>query len=151
MITEQFNAMLTLIRLGWGRDNPAFRQLWTTLFRPDASPSETEWMNEFQRITSSPESAARMMSEFPKIDIMDMLPKVSCPTLVVHSRDDAVVPSQEGRLIASRIRGARYVELQSRSHEVVSGEPAWQTFVDEVSRFLEWEQERGKQGKRAAG
>ena len=58
MITEQFNAMLTLIRLGWGRDNPAFRQLWTTLFRPDASPEETEWMNEFQRITSSPENAA---------------------------------------------------------------------------------------------
>lgn len=151
MITEQFNAMLTLIRLGWGRDNPAFRQLWTTLFRPDASPSETEWMNEFQRITSSPESAARMMSEFPKIDIMDMLPKVSCPTLVVHSRDDAVVPSQEGRLIASRIRGARYVELQSRSHEIVSGEPAWQTFIDEVSRFLDWDKKRGVQEKRAAG
>ncbi len=97
MITEQFNAMLTLIRLGWGRDNPAFRQLWTTLFRPDASPAEMEWMNEFQRITSSPESAARMMAEFPKIDIMDMLPKVCCPTLVLHSRDDAVVPAQEGQ------------------------------------------------------
>ena len=138
MITEQFNAMLTLIRLGWGRDNPAFRQLWTTLFRPDASPQETEWMNEFQRITSSPENAARMMAEFPKIDVTDVLPKVSCPTLVLHSRDESVVPASEGRLIASRIRGARYVELPSRSHEVVPGEPAWQIFVDEVSRFLGW-------------
>jgi len=138
MITEQFNAMLTLIRLGWGRDNPAFRQLWTTLFRPDASPAETEWMNEFQRITSSPENAARMMAEFPKIDVTDLLPKVSCPTLVIHSRDEAVVPASEGRLIASRIRGARFVELPSRSHEVVPGEPAWQIFVDEISRFLGW-------------
>jgi len=151
MITEQFNAMLTLIRLGWGRDNPAFRQLWTTLFRPDASPSETEWMNEFQRITSSPENAARMMSEFPRINIMDLLPKVSCPTLVIHSNEDAVVPAQEGRLMASRIRGARYVELPSRSHEVVPGEPAWQTFVDEISGFLEWNQQKaeGKQRKAA--
>jgi pimeloyl-ACP methyl ester carboxylesterase len=138
MITEQFNAMLTLIRHGWGRDNPAFRQLWTTLFRPDASPQESEWMNEFQRITSSPDNAALMMAEFPKIDITDLLPKVSCPTLVLHSRDEAVVPASEGRLIASRIRGARYVELPSRSHEVVPGDPAWQLFVDEVSRFLGW-------------
>ena len=144
MITEQFNAMLTLIRLGWGRDNPAFRQLWTTLFRPDASPAETEWMNEFQRITSSPENAARMMAEFPKIDITDILPEVSCPTLVIHSRDEAVVPAREGRLIASRIRGARFVELTSRSHEVVPGEPAWQNFVDEVSRFLGWADQKNQ-------
>ncbi len=150
MIMEQFNAMLTLIRLGWGKDNPAFRQLWTTLFRPDASPEETEWMNEFQRITSSPENAARMMSEFPKIDITDLLPKVCCPTLVIHSRDEAVVPAQEGRLIASRIRGARYVELPSRSHEVVPGEPSWQTLVDEFSSFLQWSQPAAKTTKRKA-
>jgi pimeloyl-ACP methyl ester carboxylesterase/DNA-binding winged helix-turn-helix (wHTH) protein len=152
MITEQFNAMLTLIRLGWGRDNPAFRQLWTTLFRPDASPAETEWMNEFQRITSSPENAARMMSEFPKIDITDLLPKICCPTLVIHSRDEAVVPVQEGRLIASRIRGARFVELPSRSHEVVPGEPAWQTFVAEFSKFLGWagQTKEAKQRKAAS-
>ena len=119
-------------------DNPAFRQLWTTLFRPDASLEESEWMNEFQRITSSPDNAALMMAEFPKIDITDLLPKVCCPTLVIHSRDEAVVPVSEGRLIASRIRGARYVELPSRSHEVFPGEPAWQVFVDEFSRFLAW-------------
>jgi pimeloyl-ACP methyl ester carboxylesterase len=95
-------------------------------------------MNEFQRITSSPENAARMMAEFPKIDITDLLPKVGCPTLVMHSRDDAVVPVSEGRFIASRIRRALYVELPSRSHEVVPGESAWQIFVDEFSRFLGW-------------
>lgn len=149
MITEQFQAMLTLIRFGWGKDNPAFRQLWTTLFRPDASAAEIEWMNEFQRVTSSPENAACMLAEFPKINIMDLLPKVCCPTLVVHSKEDAVVPAQEGSLIASRIRGARFVELPSRSHEVVPGEPAWQTLVNEVSTFLEWDREESKT-KRAA-
>jgi len=150
MVTEQYHAMLTLIRLGWGRDNPAFRQLWTTLFRPDASLAESEWMNEFQRITSSPENAARMMAEFPKINIMDLLPKVACPTLVLHARDEAVVPAQEGRLIASRIRGARFVELLSRNHEIVPGEQAWQTFVDAVAEFLEWDQEQVARKKRRA-
>jgi pimeloyl-ACP methyl ester carboxylesterase/DNA-binding winged helix-turn-helix (wHTH) protein len=142
MAIEQFNAMLTLIRLGWGRDNPAFRQLWTTLFRPDATPEEIEWMNELQRITASPENASRMLAEFPKVNVVDMLPKVSCPTLVIHSREDAVVPVSEGRLIASRIRGSRFVELPSPSHQVDPGKPAWKEFVDEFSRFLAWEPER---------
>lgn len=151
MITEQFHAMLTLIRHGWGQNNPAFRQLWTTLFRPDAGPAETEWMNEFQRITSSPESAARMLAEFPLIDIMDSLPKVCCPTLVVHSRNDAVVPCQEGSLMASRIRGARFVELPSRNHEVVPGEPAWEILTHEIAAFLEWPPQAIQNGQRAAG
>jgi pimeloyl-ACP methyl ester carboxylesterase/DNA-binding winged helix-turn-helix (wHTH) protein len=138
-VTEQFNALLTLIRLGWGRDNPAFRQLWTTLFRPDADSVEMDWLNELQRIATSPENAVRMMSEFPKIKIFDLLPKICCPTLVLHSRDDATVPVQEGRLIAARIRGARFVELPSRSHLVRPGDPAWDLFVEEFSRFLSWQ------------
>ena len=150
MAVEQFNAMLTLIRLGWGRDNPAFRQLWTTLFRPDASPAEMDWMNELQRITTSPENAVRLMSEFPKINVVDLLPKVSCPTLVIHSREDAVVPIQEGRLIASRIRGARFVELPSPSHHVDPGMPAWQEFLDEFSRFLSWDSQRSTTMKKSS-
>ncbi len=138
-ITEQFNALLTLVRLGWGRDNPAFRQLWTSLFKPDAGAAEMDWMNELQRISTSPENAVRMMSEFPKIKIFDTLSKIQCPTLVLHSKEDAAVPVQEGRLIASRIRGARFVELSSRSHQVGPGEPAWQVFVQEFSRFLGWD------------
>ena len=137
-VTEQFNALLTLIRLGWGRDNPAFRQLWSTLFRPDADSVEMDWLNELQRISTSPENAVRMMSEFPKIKIVDLLPKISCPTLVLHARDDAAVPLQEGRLIAARIRGARFVELPTRCHIVGPGDPAWTTFVEAFSTFLEW-------------
>ena len=138
---EHLHAMLTLIRSGWGRDNPAFRQLWTTLFQPDADSAESVWLNELQRISSSPENAARMMAEFPNIRILDMLPKISCPTLVLHSRDDGAVPVQEGKLIAARIRGARFVELPSRSHMVAPGDDAWDLFVEEFSRFMGWHEE----------
>jgi pimeloyl-ACP methyl ester carboxylesterase/DNA-binding winged helix-turn-helix (wHTH) protein len=137
---EHLQAMLTLIRSGWGRDNPAFRQLWTTLFRPDADPAEASWLNELQRISSSPENAARMIAEFPNIRILDMLPKISCPTLVLHSRDDGAVPVQEGKLIAARIRGARFVELPSRSHMVGPGDAAWKQLVEEVSAFMGWQE-----------
>lgn len=136
--TERFDALLTLIRLGWGRDNPAFRQLWTTLFMPDADSVQMDWMNELQRICTSPENAVRMMLEFPKIRSLDLLPKIACPTLVLHSRNDAAVPVQEGRLVAARIRGARFVELPSRAHQVGPGDPAWDFFVEEFSRFLSW-------------
>ena len=135
---EHLEAMLSLIRSGWGRDNPAFRQLWTTLFRPDADAVEMAWLNELQRISSSPENAARMIAEFPHIRILDMLPKISCPTLVLHSREDGAVPVQEGKLIAARIRGARFVELSGRSHMVGPGEAAWEQFVQEVSGFMGW-------------
>jgi len=138
---EHLEAMLTLIRSGWGRDNPAFRQLWTTLFRPDADSAEASWLNELQRVSSSPENAARMIAEFPNIRILDMLPRISCPTLVLHSRDDGAVPVQEGKLIATRIRGSRFVELPSRSHMVGPGDAGWEQFVQEFSAFMGWRQE----------
>jgi DNA-binding winged helix-turn-helix (wHTH) protein len=147
---EHLQALLTLIRSGWGRDNPAFRQLWTTMFRPDADSVEMDWHNELQRISTSPENAARMMSEFPNIKIFDLLPKISCPTLVLHSRDEAAVPVQEGKLIAARIRGARFVELPSRSHMVGPGDPAWEVYVDEFSRFLGWQDEPKARVKRTS-
>jgi pimeloyl-ACP methyl ester carboxylesterase len=140
MFAGQVDAMLSLIKVGWGKDNPALRQLWTTLFMPDATPAEMDWMNELQRITISPENAVRMMTEFPRINVLDLLPKISCPTLVMHSSGDATVPAQEGRLIASRIPGARFVELPSRRHQVGPGEPAFTEFLREMSRFLNWEQ-----------
>jgi pimeloyl-ACP methyl ester carboxylesterase/DNA-binding winged helix-turn-helix (wHTH) protein len=136
---EQFQALLTLIRLGWGNDNPAFRQLWSTLFHPDADAVAMDWMNDLQRISTTPENAVRMMQEFPTLRIFEMLPQITCPTLVMHSRDDATVPVREGRLIASRIRDSRFVELASRNHMVSPGEAAWETFVDEFSSFMEWE------------
>jgi pimeloyl-ACP methyl ester carboxylesterase/DNA-binding winged helix-turn-helix (wHTH) protein len=138
---EHLAAMLTLIRSGWGRDNPAFRQLWTTLFRPDADSVEATWLNELQRVSSSAENAAYMMAEFPNIKILDMLPKINCPTLVLHSRDDGAVPVQEGKLIAARIRGARFVELASRSHMVAPGDAGWDQFVQEFSAFMGWSEE----------
>ncbi len=147
---EHFQALLTLIRSGWGRDNPAFRQLWTTLFKPDADSVEMDWHNELQRISTSPENAVRMMSEFPKIKILDLLPKICCPTLVLHSQGDATVPVQEGRLIASRIPGARFVVLPSRSHMVAPGDPAWDVYVAELSQFLSWQEAQDELAQRSS-
>jgi hypothetical protein len=55
---------------------------------------------------------------------------------VVHCRDDAAVPFEHGRLIASRIPRARFVALESRNHILLPRDPAWARFVSEVRWFL---------------
>src|SRR5258706_8659172 len=133
---ERGQAELTLIKVGWGQDNPAFRQLWTTLFVPDASPEEWNSFNDLHRISTSPENAVRLLNEFGQIDVVSLLSRVKVPTLVMHCRDDSVVPFEEGRLLAAKIPGARFVPLEGKNHLLLAGEPAWTTFVSEVRRFL---------------
>ena len=66
---EERTALLNLTRLGWGQNNPAFRQMFTTRFIPDAGPAEMEWFNDLQRVSTSPENAARLMDTFSRLDV----------------------------------------------------------------------------------
>lgn len=133
---DQAQAMLDLIRVGWGKDNPAFRQVFTTLFMPEGTPEQISWFNELQRISTSPENAARMEAAFFGINVSESAPRVTAPTLVLHTRDDAMVDFEEGRQLAAMIPGARFVPLESRNHLLLAGEPAWRQFVDEVVAFV---------------
>ena len=133
---EQADAFLTLMRQGWGQENPAFRQLFTSLFLPDGTPDQMKWFNDLQRMTTSPENAARIRQAVDDIDITELLPKVAVPTLVLHCRDDAIQPFEEGRRLAAGIKGARFVALEGRNHVILESDPAWSRFVDEIRNFL---------------
>lgn len=130
------DAMLTLVRLGWGQENPAFRQMFTSQFIPDASKEQADWFNEFQRISSSAEDAARNLLANGEVEISSLLPQVKVPTLVMHCRNDARVPFESGRRLAAGIPGARFVPLEGRNHIMLEGEPALARFLDEVRTFL---------------
>jgi pimeloyl-ACP methyl ester carboxylesterase/DNA-binding SARP family transcriptional activator len=134
---ELNEAVITLIRHGWAQDNPAIPQILTSLFLPDATPEETLCFNEFQPFTSSAENAVRLLQSFADFDVLDLLPGITAPTLVLHCRDDAAPPFEQGRLIASRIPGARFVALESGNHVLLPRDPAWANFVSEVHRFLQ--------------
>jgi TolB-like protein/pimeloyl-ACP methyl ester carboxylesterase/Tfp pilus assembly protein PilF len=129
-------AQLTLIKLGWGQDNPAFRQMWTSLYLPDGTAEQWQWFNDMQRISASPENAFKLTNELGQIDVTDLLPQVKVPTLVIHRRGDAAVPFEQGRLLASSIPGARFVELEGNSHLVLPTEATWPRFVTEMRHFL---------------
>jgi class 3 adenylate cyclase/pimeloyl-ACP methyl ester carboxylesterase len=125
-----------MILEGWGQDNPAFRQFFTTRFMPDASKDQMDWFNELQRLTISPENAVRLTEINMSIDVKHLLAEISVPTLVLHCKDDSVVPFEAGRKMAARIPNARFVTLDSRNHLILEDEPAWPHFIDEVTKFL---------------
>jgi pimeloyl-ACP methyl ester carboxylesterase/DNA-binding winged helix-turn-helix (wHTH) protein len=135
-LTERFEALMVLMRQGWGGQNAAFRQIFTTAFVPHATQEQADWFNELQRKTTSPENAVRILSALGDVDVRTDLPQVNAPTLVLHSRGDAVIPMKDGIELASGIRGARFVPLDSDSHLLLAGEPAWQRFAGELESFL---------------
>jgi pimeloyl-ACP methyl ester carboxylesterase len=71
-----------------------------------------------------------------EIDIVDLLPKVSAPTLALHSRHDNLVPFDEGRRMATSIPNAMFVSLDLENHVPIPGEPAWPRFISEIEAFL---------------
>jgi pimeloyl-ACP methyl ester carboxylesterase/DNA-binding winged helix-turn-helix (wHTH) protein len=133
---EERQALMTLTKHGWGRDDPTYRQIFTMGFIPEATREQMQWFNDLQRASAPPENAYRFMQEFDQINVEDVLPQLTVPALVLHARGDARVPFEEGRRLAAGIAGARFVPLEGRNHILLEGEPAWPTFLAEVRRFL---------------
>ena len=133
---EAGDAMVTLMRIGWGQENPAFRQMFTSQFIPGASKEQADWFNEFQRISSSPADAARNLLANGEADVTPLLAQVRVPTLVMHARHDARVPFEAGRRMAAGIPGARFVPLESQNHVILPSESAMARFLEETRSFL---------------
>lgn len=127
---------MTLTATGWGQDNPAYRQIFSSTFMPSATADELNWFNEFQRSTTSPENAVRFLSAFGDIDVRAQLPRVSVPTMVIHSLGDRRIPAAVGRDIAASIPGAEFLGLESDGHLLLGREPASQVFLAAVREFL---------------
>jgi pimeloyl-ACP methyl ester carboxylesterase/DNA-binding winged helix-turn-helix (wHTH) protein len=133
---EMARAFLAILRHGWGDERSAFMKAFSSVFFPNGSPQQIKWLVDLQRITTSPENAARIRNACDDIDVVDLLPKVQAPTLVIHCRHDNVAPVEQGRLMARSIPHAKFVTLDSDNHVVLAGEPAWPRLVGEIDAFL---------------
>jgi pimeloyl-ACP methyl ester carboxylesterase len=133
---ERRKALATLMRLEWGADNPAIRQMFATKFMPDATKEQVGTFNELQRKTTSAECATRYYETTAALDVVGLLADLRVPTLVMHARADAVVPFEYGRQLAAGIPGAKFVALQSRNHILLEQDPERERFFEEVSLFL---------------
>ncbi|HKA21553.1 MAG TPA: alpha/beta hydrolase [Blastocatellia bacterium] len=136
---EEDRAIITLIRKGWGRDTPAFRQVITSqFFRPDADPRLITHFNDMQRASADPDTAARYQESCHRRgDGRDLYRQVKVPTLVVQCREDMAVPTEEGRLLASIIQGARLVMLPAGGHYFPTDSEVVMKVVGAIDRFME--------------
>jgi pimeloyl-ACP methyl ester carboxylesterase/DNA-binding CsgD family transcriptional regulator len=133
---EEAETLVKLIRLGWGRNNPAFRQVFTSQFIPDGTRDQHQWFNDLERTTTSPENAAAIVEKLYQIDVTGDAALIRVPTLILHARDDERVPFEEGRQLATLIPSARFVPLESRNHVLLADEPAWPQFLQEFRSFV---------------
>ncbi len=127
---------IKLLKLSWGTDNPAYRQVSTTKLIPEASPEQYRSFNEWQRVSTSAENAVRLQQSFNEVDVREFAKSIQIPTLVLHSKNDAAIPFEEGRLVAANIPGARFISIDSKNHILLSTEPGWSHFWSEFYDFL---------------
>lgn len=130
-----YKAVVDVVGLGWGSNNPSFRQLFTSRFVPQATHEQVDWFNELCRRTTSATNARALLVARGNVDVRDQLAQVRVPTLVLHCSHDQVAPISQGRLLASRIPGATFVQLDSPNHVLLEKEPAWREFQDAVLEF----------------
>jgi pimeloyl-ACP methyl ester carboxylesterase len=133
---EESKMMISMMRRGWGDEHSAFMRAFVTLFLPNGTPEQIKAYADLQRVATSPENAVRIRTVIDETDIRDILPKVQAPTLVFHSRHDNVVPFEQGRLVAASIPNAKFIPLETSNHVLLTQEPAFAKFVDEMKEFL---------------
>ncbi len=132
----QAEAILTLMRHGWGKAGSAFIDAFAAMFIPDGDRAQIEALVDLQHQTTSPDNAVALRRAVDSFDVSGLLRQVRAPTLVIHARNDAVQPLDQGRRLASGIPGAEFVLLESRNHVVLPQENAWPLFFENLERFL---------------
>ena len=133
---EQSEALLTLMRHGWGKEGSPFLTAFTSIYIPEGTKEQRDSLVELQRRTTTPENAIRLRMAVDGFDVTGLLADIKAPTLVMHSRDDGVQPLDQGRRLAAGIPGAEFVLLDSSNHIVLPQEPAWATVVDALHGFF---------------
>ena len=133
---ELAEAHIEIVRLGWGRPDPLYRQIFVARFLPDATQEQWRSFDELQRRSTSPDNAWRFVDEFANIDVTDLAPKLTVPTLIMCARREPDNRFEQSRLLAALIPNSRLVPLDSSNHLLPERDPAWKHFLTEIDRFL---------------
>ena len=133
---EEEKLLMNTMKVGWGQENPAFRQVFATQLFPGASAEKLHALEEQMFLSTSPENAVRLEGEMHRVDVRQFAPKVKASTLIFHSRQDAAVPFEEGVYLASLVPSAQFFPLESKNHLLAGEEPAWLEFQKIFRTFL---------------
>jgi len=92
------------------------------------------WWAHFERLVATPGAYRELARIFTALDIRSVLPLIQAPTLVLHRTGDRISPVEQGRAVAERIPGARFVELPGIDHIPFLGD--WEALTGEIEEFL---------------
>jgi pimeloyl-ACP methyl ester carboxylesterase len=129
-------AIITLVKHGWGRDAPIYRQIFSQSFTPSATPEELDWFNDFQRQTVSAHNAAQFLDLFGNIDVREHLAAINVPTLIFHARADQRIGIEQAIELAASIKGASLVTLDTDNHILRAHEPAMEIVLERIRDFV---------------
>ena len=132
----------TMIRVGWAKDDPTFRRVFTSKFIPDATEEQLAWFDALQRMSTSPENSVASRIARQEVDLVAEIPTIRAPTLVLQAVGDRSTTFDNAVRVSAQIPGARLVPLDSRNHILLADEPAWRVFLAEVTAFLEPDRRR---------
>lgn len=128
--------MLELTRFGWGQENSAFMQVWSSMFQPGGTLEYLRSWAEQMQLATTAEKVVRLLEIGWNVDVSDAARRLKCPVLAVHPERDYVVPIGEGRLLASLIPNCRFVQFDSQNHMPLLDEPEWPPLIAEIRAFL---------------
>ncbi len=134
--SEQGEALVTLMRHGWGKEGSPFMKAFTSMYMPNATPEQLQGAVKLQKQTASPENAVKLRIAVDNFDVSDLLDKVASPTLVIHARNDGIQPLDQGRELAAGIADAEFVLLESDNHVILPEEPAWPELIEAIRAFV---------------
>ncbi len=140
---EKARLLLDMMRLGWGHENHAFCQVWGSYFQPGGTLAHFRSWSEQQALSTSAETAVRLLQVGWHTDVRAAARKIKCPTLALHVARDTVVPIEVGRQLATLIPDCRFVQIDGENHMPLADEPAWRQIVAEIDNFLKQPIEAG--------
>lgn len=135
-VTARARLMLELTRFGWGQENNAFMQVWSSTFQPGGTLDYLRSWAEQMRLATTADKAVRLLEIGWSVDVREAARRLKCPVLVIHPEHDCAVPIAEGRLLASLIPDCRFVQVDSQNHMPLLDEPAWPRLIAEIQGFL---------------
>jgi len=133
---EQGEAILALMRHGWGKEGSPFIKAFTSMYIPDGTKEQIDSLADLQARTVSPENAVALRTAVDNFDVSELLAKVSVPTLVIHAQNDGVQPLDEGRKLAAGIKDSEFVLLDSANHAPLKQEPTWDRLFEAIREFV---------------
>ena len=135
--TLLWKSLINVIRNGWGSDIPVYRRMFAELFLGKQATADTvRYFDELQSASASAETAVRYLRQIDDSRVLEAAARVRCPALVIHRRDDTLIPFERSRQLAAHMPGAEFLTLEGDAHWLLYDDPGASMFTAAVQAFL---------------